>query len=182
MDIDHDRREDDLKALEDRLTAWRPASGSLDRDRMLYDSGRAAGRGEGPIRSWRMATAALLLLTISLGGLLVHQGSLLDRERALLAQERARRRATETAIAARPAAQEPSPPTPSPTLAATKFEPLSPTSYFVMTARMASDVRDVPSPDLEIEPGTRRSPTEPAVPLPQPDPLRARDIRQVLDL
>ena len=182
MDIDHDRREDDLKALEDRLTAWRPASGSLDRDRMLYDGGRAAGRGEGPIRSWRMATAALLLLTIGLGGLLVHQGSLLDRERALLAQERSRRRATETAIAARPAAQEPSPPTPSPTLAATKFEPLSPTSYFVMTSRMASDVSDVPSPDFEIEPGTAPVADRTRGALAATRPTTARDIRQVLDL
>ena len=41
----------DLTALERRLSAWRPAAGALDRDRMLYDAGRAAA---GPVPGgWR---------------------------------------------------------------------------------------------------------------------------------
>jgi hypothetical protein len=179
MDIDNHGLEDDLKALEHRLAAWRPSAVGLDRDRMLYDSGRASVRGEGQIRSWRMATAALLLLTVAMGGLLLHQRSLLVRERALLALERSQRHATETALVARPGAPEPSLPVPSPTSAGTTIEPLSPSSYFVLTARLARDVRDGSSPDLEIEP---RPPIEPSEISPQPGMLRPRDIPRILDL
>ena len=50
MHADRDERErdssgPDLTALERRLAAWRPAAGALDRDRMLYDAGRAAAAG-----------------------------------------------------------------------------------------------------------------------------------------
>ena len=45
----------DLSALERRLAAWRPAAGALDRDRMLYDAGRAAAApaASGP-GDWRL--------------------------------------------------------------------------------------------------------------------------------
>jgi hypothetical protein len=182
MDIDNHRLEDDLNALEHRLSAWRPAAGgALDRDRMLYDAGRASAI-DGRVRSWRLATAALLLLTVGFGGLLMQQRSLLERERDLLAHERSRRQAMETAIAGRTATPEPSAPDPSPASATTTIEPLSPTSYFVLTARMASDVRDGPSPDLETVPGPHRPSREPAETSPQPGPLRPGDVRRILDL
>ena len=48
MDIDNHGLEDDLKALEHRLTAWRPTAGALDRDRMLYNAGQAAAQRRQP--------------------------------------------------------------------------------------------------------------------------------------
>ncbi len=178
MDIDNHRLEDDLNALEHRLSAWRPAAGgALDRDRMLYDAGRAAAETDGHLRAWRMATAALLLVTIGLGGMLAHH--------AVVARRRNGGAAIwplETAIAARTAAPEASPPAPSPTSVDTGIEPVSPTSYFVLTARLARDVRDVSSPDLEIEPGPHRPATEPAEILLQPRLLSPRDVQRILDL
>ena len=77
MDIEHPELEHefDLSELERRLAAWRPAAGALDRDRMLYEAGRAAARADGRVQSWRLATAALVLLAVGLGGLLVHERS-----------------------------------------------------------------------------------------------------------
>ncbi len=88
MDIDHanDENEPDLSALANRLAAWRPSIGALDRDRTLYRAGWSAARADGHIQAWRVATAALMLLTISLGGLLARQSSLIAREGELLAQ------------------------------------------------------------------------------------------------
>ena len=117
-------------------------------------------------------------LTVALSGLLLHQRSLLVRERALLAQERLRHQAMETAIAARNAAPEPSHAAPAPT----SIETLSPSSYFALTARLGREVRDVPSLDLEIEPGPHRPATKPAEILPHLGPLSPRDIQRVLDL
>ena len=61
MDIEHPeiQNEFDLSEFERRLAAWRPAVGGLDRDRMLYEAGRAAARADGRVQSWRLATAAL---------------------------------------------------------------------------------------------------------------------------
>ena len=181
MDIDHHGREDDLKALEHRLSAWRPSAGAIDRDRMLYDAGQAAAGADNRLRAWRMATAALLLVTVGLGGLLVQQRSLLERERALLAQERSQRQAMETVMIARDGTLEPSPSVPSPASAAATTEPLSPTSYFALTARLSSDVRDLSSPDPKIEPGPHRPANEPAETL-HPGLLSPRDVQRILDL
>src|SRR5262249_43180209 len=103
MGTDHPNREHDpdLTALEDRLATWRPATGALDRDQMLYDAGHAAARADIRISSWRLATATLALISIGLGGLLVHQESLRARERAWLAREQSQRLALETAFVAR---------------------------------------------------------------------------------
>ena len=64
MDFDKPNadHEKDLIALERRLAAWRPAGGALNRDRMLFDAGRATERAEGRLWCWRMATAVLVLL------------------------------------------------------------------------------------------------------------------------
>jgi hypothetical protein len=179
MDSDNHGIEDDLKALEHRLIAWQPTAGALDRDRMLYDAGQAAARADGQIRAWRLATAALLFLTVGLGGLLVHQRSLLERERAVLTQERSRRRTMEAMLVDRNPAPAPSAPAPAPTSAGTTVEPLSPSSYFALTARLARDVRDPSSPDREIEPAPHRPSAEPVESLP---PLHPRDVQRILDL
>src|SRR5262249_5023003 len=97
---DHEIVDPELSALEQRLAAWRPASGALDRDQMLYDAGRAAAHAENRLQSWRLATAALLVISIGLGGLSVYQRSLRLLDRDLLAQEQSPRHALQTALPA----------------------------------------------------------------------------------
>jgi hypothetical protein len=183
MGIDNPNREidPDLTAIEHRLAAWRPSAGALDRDRMLYDAGRSAAMAERRIRVWRLATAALALVAVGLGGLLVHQQSLLAHGRSLLALERSQRQSLEATLAARTGT---SPPT-SPALApgdSPPAEPLAPTSYFVLTSRFAKSAGDPSSLDVEIEPGPHRPATRPSETLPPPGPLRPGDVRRVLDL
>jgi hypothetical protein len=183
MDIDKPNREidHDLTAMEQRLAAWRPSPGALDRDRMLYDAGRAAAMAESRIRAWRLATAALALISLGLGGLLAHERSLLAREQALLALERSQRPALESALAARTGTTERASPAPAPR-DSLPAEPLAPTSYFVLTSRFARSAGDLSSLDVESEPDTHRPVTRPSETLPAPGPLRPGDVRRVLDL
>ena len=69
---------DDLTDLERRLAALRPASGGLDRDRMLFDAGRASARAEGRARAWALSAAASALVAVGLG-----VGLARERSRAL---------------------------------------------------------------------------------------------------
>jgi hypothetical protein len=172
MDTDHsqgDREHQiDLTELEHRLAAWRPAAGALDRDRMLYDAGRAAALAGVQARSWRLATAALALLTIGLGG--------------LLAREQSQRRVLETALAARAGTLEPAPAISSPARETPAIEPLEPSSYFVLTARLTQGAQDLSAPDVEIGPEPRRRGSRPPEAAPQTGTLRPGDVERVLDL
>jgi hypothetical protein len=61
MDAHTPRRNDDLNDVERRLAGWRPASGSLDADAMLFAAGQAAGRrGRGRL----LWPALCVLLTV----------------------------------------------------------------------------------------------------------------------
>lgn len=167
MDIEHPEIENefDLSELERRLAAWWPASGGLDRDRMLYEAGRAAARADGRIHSWRLATAALALLTVGLGSLLAH--------------ERSHRRALETPVAiAKPAqpAREIALP------ASTETPAIEPSSYLALTLRLSRGNPDISSLDLELEPKPHRPATGPLQVLPQRRALQPRDLQRVLDL
>lgn len=58
---------DDLKAIEQRLAQWRPTSGGLDADAMLYQAGLEAGRHH-PSRSvWPALCVALVMACAGLG-------------------------------------------------------------------------------------------------------------------
>jgi len=63
--------QDHLSPLEERLRSWEPSAGGLDRDRMLFEAGRAESLGSIQARSharlWRFATAATLVLASGLG-------------------------------------------------------------------------------------------------------------------
>ncbi len=182
MDTDHANNEDeqDLDALAQRLAAWRPSAGALDRDQMLYDAGHAAAGAEARVRTWRLATAALAIVTVGLSGLLVHQRSLLGHERFALAQERSRLEALGTALASRSEASKPSPSALK--AAAAPFEPLPQTSYFAMASRLSKGIEDPSSPDFQSQAGSHRpDPLRPEV-MRQPAPLRSRDVERVLDL
>ncbi len=77
---------DDLTDLEHRLAALRPTSDRLDRDRMLFEAGRASARAEARSRAWALSAAASALVAIGLGvGLARERSRALDLERALIA-------------------------------------------------------------------------------------------------
>jgi len=169
-----------LSALADRLAAWRPSTGALDRDRTLYEAGHAAARAESGGRTWRLATALLAMVALGLSGLLVHQRSLLARERSVLAEERLRLRALGELLAARTEAPGPSPSAIG--AAAPAFEPLSPISYFAMAARLSRGALELSSPDFDSHAGSHRPAARPRDAIPQPAPLRTGDVQRVLDL
>jgi hypothetical protein len=172
MDVKNPENEHDFDMSEVacRLAAWRPASGGLDRDRMLYEAGRAAAQADGRGQSWRLATAALTLLTVGLGGLLAH--------------ERSQRRALETSIAmaarinpAQPAGEIAS----SASRETSAIEPFAPDSYFALTSRLARGVPDLLS-SVEFEADPQRPPARPSMPPAQRRPLQPGDLQRVLEL
>jgi hypothetical protein len=137
---------------------------------MLYYAGKAAAQAESRLRSWRLATAALLLVSTGLGGLLLH--------------EKSQRLAQEMALAVRTGTIEPSPSIPYPMVnaSATKIEPPGPTSYFVLTARLTRGVQEPSSPDFELEPNPHPPGNRPSGTSPQPVPLQSWDVQRVLEL
>ncbi len=170
----------DLSALEQRLAAWQPAEGALDRDRMLYEAGRAAAGSR--VRPWQIGTAAMLFALASLGGLLAVERMQLVRERALLAQERARLNEVETALAAQLGTTQPVPMTPAPLAPIPPAEPPAPDSYLALSSRLARDGVAVSWPDDVRRPAPEQPPARPAEPSPRPVPLGPDDVRRVLEL
>jgi hypothetical protein len=173
MDIEHPDHdpEIDLSAVERRLAAWRPTAGGLDRDRMLYEAGRAAARADGRVRSWRLATAALILMAVGLGGLLVRERSqrlALELSLALASQIKPQHPVGETAL---PTSRE-----------TAAIEPFAPTSYFALTSRLGQSILDMSSPGVEFEPKSHRPATGPSDLPPQRRPLQPRDLQRVLEL
>jgi hypothetical protein len=182
METDIPDREPDLTELERRLAAWRPAAGTLDRDRMLYEAGRAAAGGSRP---WRLATAALLLVSLALGGVAAQQRSRLDHDRALLAHEHARRLELETALAIASDGSRTS--APDPALAADFLPsgPPAPGSYLALTARLADGFEEATWPGaaaVDREPAPNRPGPAPATATWRPAPLRTQDVQRILDL
>jgi hypothetical protein len=169
MDIERSEIENefDLSELERRMAAWRPTSRGLDRDRMLYEAGRAAARADGRVHSWRLATAALILMVVGLGGMLM--------------RERSQRHAMEVALAARTRPSRSASPVPL-LSATTAIEPFAPSSYFALTSRFSRSNPNMSSPDIDFEPEPHRQATGPLDLLPQRRPLQPRDLQRVLDL
>jgi hypothetical protein len=74
---------EDLRALERRLSAWRPAADGLDADAMLFAAGRASARpGRGRFL-WPALAACLALTSAGLGVALVRE----QAERLALARQ-----------------------------------------------------------------------------------------------
>jgi hypothetical protein len=173
MDIEHPEieREFDMSEVERRLAAWRPATGALDRDRMLYDAGRAAARTDGRIWSWRLAMASLALLTV---GLFV-----------LLARERSRGKELEASLAAATRIN-PAQPVGELELRASgetpAIEAVLPSSYFALSARLSRGNPGTSSPDVEFELDDHRPAGGRLELLPRQQPLQPRDLYRVLDL
>ncbi|MFO0958151.1 MAG: hypothetical protein U0800_12110 [Isosphaeraceae bacterium] len=68
LDFEHDLN-DDLKAIEGRLRGWAPSSPWIERDRLMFEAGRAASARKSTRFSWPMATAATASIALgALGG------------------------------------------------------------------------------------------------------------------
>jgi hypothetical protein len=63
MFSDEPDRQEQINAIENRLARWKPAATAIDRDRLLFESGRAAGRAEARSHTI-LASIACSLLTI----------------------------------------------------------------------------------------------------------------------
>jgi hypothetical protein len=155
--------EQDPPGFERRLASWLPAAPALNRDRMLFEAGRASARAEAKGKVWPAAASGLALLLLGLGGLFV--------------RERSQRLALETVLATRPPAEAPvlAATTPRVALPSPIIEPPGPSSYFVLTLRLAAG-------DLDFPPVARQSSSERAPSGTRPPPLRPRGFERALDL
>ncbi len=169
MDVDKPRPdfENDLTAVERRLAAWRPACGSLSRDHMLFHAGRAAEQAESRSRFWQFATAASVVVIVTLGGVLAHERS----QRIALESQ--------TAVPAWP--REPRSSTP-PSVRLARIEPAGPGSYLALTTQLTRGVGDLSLPDIDLEPRPLRPPPAPSTSSSLSEPLRPIDLERVLDL
>jgi len=163
--------QDHLSSLEERLRSWVPSPGGLDRDRMLFEAGRAEVQGtiEAGTRAnlWKFATAAAVLLASGLG-MAWHN-------------ERSQRRALELTFA-RLAPPPPAPLVATPELIAERQEKeaaIDPTSYLALVQQL----KHLDATNLEPQrtaPGTvqRVRAADP----PRAAPLRPRDWDRVITL
>jgi hypothetical protein len=150
MDPTKDSPEGDLTDLELRLRQWQPTSFGLDRDRMLFEAGRASARAEiwggVPLGS----IAALAIVAIGLGVLFV--------------RERGERQALEVRIVEHSTAPKTPemPIEPAPALAPIVERPPAPDSYLVLTRNMLSagpEIMPSPAPDTtSVVPATNDEP------------------------
>jgi hypothetical protein len=164
--------QDRLSAFEERLRSWQPSPGGLDRDRMLFEAGRAEAQGStrtgASPRLWRFATAAAVLLTSGLGW--------------AWQNERSQRRALELTVA-RLAPPHAAPLDPASELMAERQEKNSgvdPTSYLAL-------VRQVKrlEPGAFLEPSRDEPRTVQKIRASNPSrtaPLRPRDFDRVIEL
>jgi hypothetical protein len=146
---------EDLKAVERRLSAWRPADDGLDADAMLFAAGRASARpGRGRF-VWPALAACLALTSAGLGVGLVHERA----ERMALA----RQIQISTPVPA-PAIVLPRPPA---------DEPVAPDSYLASQRALEDGLDAWPArPEAAAPPEDRR----PATP-----PLRVGQRERLLD-
>jgi DNA-binding transcriptional LysR family regulator len=139
--------------MESRLLGWRPSAGGLDRDRMLFDAGRASARSSGRVGPWHSATVLLALLSTGLGlALLDATADRRDLRQALLARQIPVEPIPDPGpIPTAPdVAPEPTPPGP-----IADPRPPDPSSYLALTRRLVSgDGLDGPEalPDPGIDP------------------------------
>jgi hypothetical protein len=162
---------DRVTSLEDRLRQWVPDAAGLDRDRMLFEAGRAQAlgsiRAESRARLWKLAAAAAVVLAVG-SGFAWHN-------------ERNQRLALELALAGAPV-----------TLPATvrsapelmtehpKREVADPSSYLVLV-RQVTNQEDCAEPLPHAT--TPKAVANPRfADLPATTPLRPRDLNRVISL
>jgi hypothetical protein len=141
MDTPDPVSRDDLTRLESRLADWAPSTPALNRDRVLFEAGRASVR---PGRS-RTCAAGLAVLAIAFGAWAVHERS---QRRSLEVALRERTHALQLVQSRQVVAPEPSTPLPD--------RAPAPDSYLSLSHRLATlgldDVRDASPPSDEARP------------------------------
>lgn len=78
---DEPDRQEQINAIENRLARWKPSATAIDRDRLLFESGRAAGRAEARSHTILASIACSLLTIVIAKGTIVR-----DRARNAAAQ------------------------------------------------------------------------------------------------
>ena len=122
---------DDLTDPERQLAALRPTARGLDRDRMLFEAGRASARAGDRARVWALSAAASALVVVGLG--------------VALARERSRTLGLERAlIVAQEAAPAPRPPHATPPEPSQPIE-VAPDSYLALSRRALAGLDDLPA-------------------------------------
>lgn len=158
--------EDDLSRLEQRLGSWHPSLGGLDRDRLLYEAGRAesAVRGNRLIKMMAAVSIATALAAFGLGTAWRFEHDRVERLTAELAFAR---------LEPQPALAAPYRPNPP---AVVVSEPLDPFSYLALSRRIVNGRIDFDLPSRPSASGGDK-PSRPT-----PEPLRVGDRDRLLEL
>ena len=166
--------DDPLTPFELKIAAGRPNSTNLDRDRLLFEAGRASAISSGGrrLQVWRASAFAMLLMTGGLAGLLASERSRSNE----LALTLARLEVPESAVGDSDRPLDPESSDSSARFASgaesdREPEPIAPDSLLAMTRRILEPERfDRPDPPPTAEP----RPINPA-PATRPATLRVRD-------
>ncbi len=116
-------RPENLSGIEHLLGRLGPAPVAIDRDRLLFEAGRAAGRAETRQVGLRVACAALALVTVGLAGLSWTQ-----------------HRALRDAVVAESRSQD----NPSTVILADRRSPPDPTSYIALRQNPDAPIASIP--------------------------------------
>jgi hypothetical protein len=164
--------QDEMKALEERLGSWVPSLGNVDRERMLFEAGRASSLGstriENGSRFWKLSTAAAVLLAAALAfAWKQERGRIQALEQVILAQD------------GRPGGQPKIEPEPEP-VPENRDLPVDPGSYLGLVRQLKIQSMDGGPIDFPTAPASSSS--GPTPPVPNPRPLRPRDLDRVIAL
>ncbi len=171
---------DDSSALERRLRAWEPSPGGLDRDRMLFEAGRAAAASEmqgwRSRRPWLLAASAAALVASVLGAAWTSERS--DRIQLELALRAVSQRPSgleaeaQIEVAAAPLLKPDPAETP---------RPIESSSYLALVRRLvlSPGTAEQTSHGAHAEP---RRPPAPTLPVQETRTLGARDLKRVISL
>jgi hypothetical protein len=166
MDTPDPLPRDDLTDLELRLSGWTPSAAALNRDRMLFEAGRASARSDTRGRLTTALAASLAALAVGLGGWAVREHA---QRRAVELALADRSRALEVALAVRPLPSEP---------ASVRLDATAPNTYLALSHRLATAGVDVP----EMPPAPPAHDQRPASPGRSLTPLSARRPGELMDL
>lgn len=171
---EHVPHDHDLNALEQRLRGWQPDGGRLDRDRTLFEAGRAAAgpprRSTSRALAWPAVTALAATLALAVG--------------LAWRSERAERLALERVLVQRP----PAPTAPAehdPRLLARELDPVpqphSGSNYLYLIRHLVSEPASGDRGTVSESPPSADRTHRPA-PGREPQPLRPRDFNRLITL
>lgn len=160
--------QDELNETERRLAGWSPAAPMLNRDRMLFEAGRAAARTEARGRLAMIVAADFAVLAIAIGVWALREDAARKRLELALAEHSQLLNAVSATQVAAPVPGPVPPAVPAPAR----------DSYLALTHRLANDGLDetVTAPPRSIQD------EHPASPRRTPTPLNSRTPGDSIDL